>query len=67
MDEGITINKERKESKKKKKKAKKKKKRKESKDKEQGRQDEGKGKRVCWTVLSLASGGRADTLEERKG
>ena len=60
MDEGITINKERKESKKKKK-------RKESKDKEQGHQDEGKGKRVCWTVLSLASGGRADTLEERKG
>ena len=51
MDEGITINKERKESK----------------GKEQGRQNEGTGKRVCWTVLSLASGGRADALEERKG
>lgn len=51
MDEGMTVNKERKERKR----------------KEQGRQDEDKGKRVCWTVLILASGGRADALEERKG
>ena len=51
MDEGMTVNKERKESKR----------------KEQGRQDEDKGKRACWMVLILASGGRADALEERKG
>ena len=40
---------------------------KERKGEEQGRQGELKGKCVCWTALSLASGGRADTLEERKG
>lgn len=44
-----------------------KKERKERKGEEHGRQDERKGKRVCWTALSLASGGRADALEERKG